>query len=65
MTQFKWRKKMVDNNEERPSYLPDGVHDDPENREFWKKRADNKKKLRKYALITVVVCVVAWLLQSL
>lgn len=56
---------MVDNNEERPSYLPDGVHDDPENREFWKKRAENKAKLRKYALITVVVCVVAWLIQTL
>lgn len=56
---------MQNNSDERPSYLPPHVHDDPENREFWKKRAENKAKLRKMALVTLAVCLALWAMQSL
>lgn len=48
---------------ERPDYLPDGVHDDPENRAFWKERAENKAKVRKLAVLTLIVCAAAWAFQ--
>lgn len=57
--------KEIYMSKERPSYLPDGVHDDPENRAFWEERAKNKAKLRKMAIITIVVCGLLWLVQSL
>lgn len=55
---------MQNNSDERPSYLPPHVHDDPENRAFWLERAKNKAKLRKLAIGTLIVIGVIILVQQ-